>query len=45
MVTHDVDAAAIAARQLRLEHGKLVEKNGAVGKLARSSFKTFSSRR
>jgi len=28
MVTHDADAAAIASRQLRLEHGKLVEKNG-----------------
>jgi len=25
MVTHDTDAAAIAGRQLRLEHGKLVE--------------------
>lgn len=25
MVTHDVDAAAIAHRQLKLEHGKLVE--------------------
>ena len=26
MVTHDVEAAAIAGRQLRLEHGKLVER-------------------
>ena len=26
MVTHDADAAAIAGRQLRLEHGKLVER-------------------
>jgi putative ABC transport system ATP-binding protein len=25
MVTHDADAAAIAGRQLRLEHGKLIE--------------------
>lgn len=29
MVTHDAEAATVAARQLRLEHGKLVEKNGA----------------
>jgi putative ABC transport system ATP-binding protein len=29
MVTHDADAADIASRQLRLERGKLVEKNGA----------------
>jgi putative ABC transport system ATP-binding protein len=28
MVTHDADAAAIAGRQLRLEHGKLHEKTG-----------------
>lgn len=28
MVTHDVEAAAIASRQLMLEHGKLVEKAG-----------------
>jgi putative ABC transport system ATP-binding protein len=40
MVTHDAEAAAIAGRQLRLEHGKLVEKNGAgergtTGKAAR----------
>jgi putative ABC transport system ATP-binding protein len=27
MVTHDLDAAAIAGRQLRLERGKLVEKS------------------
>jgi putative ABC transport system ATP-binding protein len=26
MVTHDADAAAIAGRQLRLEHGKLIDK-------------------
>jgi putative ABC transport system ATP-binding protein len=26
MVTHDVEAAAIASRQLMLEHGKLIEK-------------------
>jgi putative ABC transport system ATP-binding protein len=26
MVTHDADAGAIAGRQLRLEHGKLIEK-------------------
>jgi putative ABC transport system ATP-binding protein len=26
MVTHDLDAAAIAGRQLKLEHGKLVER-------------------
>jgi putative ABC transport system ATP-binding protein len=26
MVTHDVDAAAIAGRQLRLEHGRLSER-------------------
>ena len=30
MVTHDAEAAAIAGRQLRLEHGKLVERT-AVG--------------
>lgn len=29
MVTHDADAAAMASRQFRLEHGKLHEKNGA----------------
>jgi putative ABC transport system ATP-binding protein len=29
MVTHDTDAAAIAGRQLRLEHGKLVKANAA----------------
>jgi putative ABC transport system ATP-binding protein len=29
MVTHDPEAAAIAGRQLRLEHGKLVELGGA----------------
>jgi putative ABC transport system ATP-binding protein len=28
MVTHDVDAAAIADRQLRLEHGRLSERSG-----------------
>jgi putative ABC transport system ATP-binding protein len=27
MVTHDADAGAIAGRQIRLEHGKLIEKN------------------
>jgi putative ABC transport system ATP-binding protein len=26
MVTHDADAGAIAGRQFRLEHGKLIEK-------------------
>jgi putative ABC transport system ATP-binding protein len=36
MVTHDVDAAAVASRQLRLERGKLVEKNGAESKSSRS---------
>jgi putative ABC transport system ATP-binding protein len=30
MVTHDAEAAAIAGRQLRLEHGKLVERTAAV---------------
>jgi putative ABC transport system ATP-binding protein len=30
MVTHDAEAAAIASRQLRLEHGKLHEKAGPV---------------
>ncbi len=30
MVTHDTDAAAIAGRQLQLNHGKLVETNGSV---------------
>lgn len=29
MVTHDAEAAAIAGRQLRLEHGKLIEKGAA----------------
>jgi putative ABC transport system ATP-binding protein len=29
MVTHDADAAAIAGRQLRLEHGKLIDKLAA----------------
>lgn len=29
MVTHDAGAAAMAQRQLKLEHGKLVERNGA----------------
>jgi putative ABC transport system ATP-binding protein len=29
MVSHDAEAAAIAGRQLRLEHGKLLEKTGA----------------
>jgi len=29
MVSHDAEAAAIAGRQLRLEHGKLLEKPGA----------------
>lgn len=29
MVTHDADAGAIARRQLRLEHGKLVERTSA----------------
>jgi len=29
MVTHDADAAAMAGRQFRLEHGKLHPKNGA----------------
>lgn len=33
MVTHDADAAAIAGRQLRLEHGKLLERT-AVGRAA-----------
>jgi len=28
MVTHDAEAAEIAGRQLRLEHGKLIETNG-----------------
>jgi putative ABC transport system ATP-binding protein len=28
MVSHDAEAAAIAGRQLRLEHGKLLEKSG-----------------
>jgi putative ABC transport system ATP-binding protein len=28
MVSHDAEAAAIAGRQLRLEHGKLHEKPG-----------------
>lgn len=36
MVTHDAEAATIASRQLRLEHGKLVEKNGATTKSSRS---------
>jgi putative ABC transport system ATP-binding protein len=31
MVTHDPEAAAIAGRQLRLEHGKLVEVGGTAG--------------
>jgi len=35
MVTHDAEAADVASRQLRLEHGKLVERNGAAGKTAR----------
>ena len=26
MVTHDAEAASIAQRQVRLEHGKLIEK-------------------
>jgi putative ABC transport system ATP-binding protein len=30
MVSHDAEAAAIAGRQLRLEHGKLFEKSGPV---------------
>jgi putative ABC transport system ATP-binding protein len=30
MVTHDADAAAIAGRQLRLDHGRLVETGGRV---------------
>jgi len=30
MVTHDAESAAIAGRQLRLEHGKLLEVSGAV---------------
>jgi putative ABC transport system ATP-binding protein len=30
MVTHDPDAAAIALRQLRLDHGRLVEQNAAL---------------
>lgn len=34
MVTHDAEAAAVASRQLRLEQGKLVEKNGATTKSA-----------
>jgi putative ABC transport system ATP-binding protein len=29
MVTHDASAAALAQRQLKLEHGKLVERDGA----------------
>jgi putative ABC transport system ATP-binding protein len=29
MVTHDAETAAIAGRQLRLEHGKLLERTGA----------------
>ena len=29
MVTHDADAAAIAGRQIRLEHGKLMERTAA----------------
>ncbi len=29
MVTHDPDSAAIAGRQLHLEHGKLIEQRGA----------------
>lgn len=33
MVTHDVDAAAIAHRQLKLEQGKLVEKGKPVASL------------
>jgi putative ABC transport system ATP-binding protein len=35
MVTHDAEAADVASRRLRLENGKLVEKNGAAGKAAR----------
>jgi putative ABC transport system ATP-binding protein len=27
MVTHDLEAGAIAGRQMRLEHGKLIEKH------------------
>ncbi len=30
MVTHDASAAAMASRQLKLEHGKLVEREGAL---------------
>ena len=29
MVTHDANAAAMAARQLKLEHGKLIEREGS----------------
>jgi putative ABC transport system ATP-binding protein len=29
MVTHDAEAAAVAGRELRLEHGKLLEKNSS----------------
>jgi len=36
MVTHDAEAADVASRQLRLENGKLVEKNGAASKQAHS---------
>jgi ABC-type lipoprotein export system ATPase subunit len=27
MVTHDLEAGAIAGRQMRLEHGKLIERH------------------
>ena len=37
MVTHDADAAAIAGRQLRLEHGKLFEKPRGVQSTGRES--------
>ena len=36
MVTHDAEAGDVASRRLRLEHGKLVEKNRTAGKSARS---------
>ena len=36
MVTHDVDAAKIAKRQIRLERGKLIEENQKKGSTAGS---------
>ena len=37
MVTHDVHAAALAARQLKLEHGKLVERGRKPSVVVRAS--------